>query len=57
MLLPFFWNVIAKRGAILGNRDYGNKVAAFSLWNVILYILDEKHNSFNVNGGYEAWVK
>lgn len=105
MLMPFFWNVLAKRGAILGNRDYGNKVAvsniykisypgyneiltgfadkkfvanlpirnynsnvleylnksetyagkvaAFSSWNVIPYILDEKHNGFNVNGGYE----
>jgi hypothetical protein len=106
MLMPFFWNVIAKRGVLLGNRDYDNKVnvsniykisypgyneiltgfadkkfianlplrnynsnvleylnksetyagkvAAFSSWNVIPFILDEKHNSFNVNGGYEA---
>ena len=106
MLMPFFWNVIAKRGLLLGNRDFGNKVAvsniykisypgyneiltgfadkkfianlplrnynsnvldylnksetyagkvaAFSSWNVIPYILDEKHNNFTVNGGYEA---
>ncbi|MBB1284440.1 alkaline phosphatase family protein [Flavisolibacter sp. BT320] len=25
-LLPFFWNVIAKRGELYGNRQYGNKV-------------------------------
>jgi hypothetical protein len=105
-LMPFFWNVISKRGMLLGNRDFGNKVnaaniykisypgyneiltgfadkkfvanipvrnhntnilsylnsceaytgkvAAFSSWNVLPFILDEKHNDFNVNGGYES---
>jgi len=104
-LMPFFWNVIAKKGTLVGNREYGNdvnvanlfkisypgyneiltgfadrqfipnltvrnknsnileflnncneyagKVAAFSSWNVMPYILDEKHNSFPVNSGYE----
>ncbi|MCX6337951.1 MAG: alkaline phosphatase family protein [Bacteroidetes bacterium] len=104
-LMPFFWNVIAKKGTLVGNRTYGNnvnvanlfkisypgyneiltgfadrqfipnltvrnknsnileylnncneyagKVAAFSSWNVMPYILDEKHNSFPVNSGYE----
>lgn len=26
LLLPFFWNVIAAKGQIYGNRNYGNKV-------------------------------
>lgn len=25
-LMPFFWNVLARKGQLLGNRDYGNKV-------------------------------
>ncbi len=104
-LLPFFWNVIAQNGQLLGNRAYDNRVnvanlykisypgyneilsgfadyrfipnltvrnrnqnilgylnkqaayagriAAFSSWNVMPYILDEKHNDFPVNSGYE----
>jgi hypothetical protein len=104
-LMPFFWNVISKKGVLIGNRDFGSKVnvaniykisypgyneiltgyadkkfianlplrnynsnilsylnsceayagkvAAFSSWNVLPYILDEKHNNFIVNGGYE----
>ncbi len=104
-LMPFFWNVIAKKGTLVGNREYGNdvnvanlfkisypgyneiltgfadrkfipnltvrnknsnileflnncngyagKVAAFSSWNVMPYILDEKHSNFSVNSGYE----
>ena len=104
-LMPFFWNVIAKKGTLIGNREYGNdvnvanlfkisypgyneiltgfadrkfipnltvrnknsnileflnncngyagKVAAFSSWNVMPYILDEKHSNFSVNSGYE----
>jgi hypothetical protein len=104
-LLPFFWNVIAKQGQILGNRDYKNDVnvsnlykisypgyseiftgfadkkfvpnlsvrnrndnildylndqkeyyghvAAFSSWNVLPFILDEKKGGVPVNSGYE----
>ena len=26
MLMPFFWNTIAKKGQLYGNRHYGNKV-------------------------------
>jgi hypothetical protein len=104
-LLPFFWNVIAQNGQLLGNRAYDNRVnvanlykisypgyneilsgfadyrfipnltvrnrnqnilgylnkqsayagriVAFSSWNVMPYILDEKHNDFPVNSGYE----
>ena len=26
MLMPFFWNVLAKRGQIYGNRNHGNKM-------------------------------
>ena len=26
MLMPFFWNIIASQGQLLGNRHYGNKV-------------------------------
>ena len=104
-LLPFFWNVIAKQGQILGNRDYANDVnvsnlykisypgyseiftgfadkkfipnlsirnrnenildylndqkeynghvAAFSSWNVLPFILDEKKDGVPVNSGYE----
>ncbi len=104
-LLPFFWNVIAERGSISGNRNYGNKVnaanpflisyagynemltgyadtrfipnlaiinrnsnvleflnqqkgytgkvAAFSSWNILPYILREKQSKLPVNSGYE----
>jgi len=104
-LLPFFWDVIAERGRLSGNRIYGNevnvsnfykisyagyneiltgyadrkfipnsavrnkntnileylneqeayagKVAAFSSWNVMPYILDEKRSQIPVNSGYE----
>lgn len=104
-LMPFFWNVISKKGILAGNREYGNevnvsnlykisypgyneiltgfadkkfipnlpvwnkntnileylngcdnyvgKVAAFSSWNLMSYILDEKHNHLPINSGYE----
>ena len=104
-LLPFFWNVIAERGRLAGNRLYENdvnvsnlfkisyagyneiftgyadktfipnltisnkninvleymnvqegyegKVAAFSSWNVMPYILNEKKSNIPVNSGYE----
>ncbi len=104
-LLPFFWNVIAAKGRLSGNRAYGNevnvsnlykisypgyneiltgyadkrfipnlsinnrntnileylnstetyggKVAAFSSWNVMPYILNEKESQLPVNSGYE----
>ncbi len=104
-LLPFFWNVIAEKGRLSGNRAYGNevnvsnlykisypgyneiltgyadkrfipnltinnrntnileylnntetyagKVAAFSSWNVMPYILNEKQSQIPVNSGYE----
>ena len=104
-LLPFFWNVIAKQGQLLGNRafenqvnvanfykisypgyseiftgfadkkfipnltvrnrnenvldylneqiEYNGKVAAFSSWNVLPFILDEKKKGVPVNSGYE----
>lgn len=31
-LMPFFWNVIAKQGQLLGNRNYNNKVNAANLY-------------------------
>lgn len=34
-------------------KAYQGKVAAFSSWNVLPYILDEQKSSFPVNGGYE----
>lgn len=104
-LMPFFWNVIAQQGQLMGNRiynnrvnvanlykisypgyneilsgfadyrfipnltirnrnehilgylnkqpDYAGRIAAFSSWNVMPYILDEQHNNFPVNSGYE----
>ncbi len=104
-LLPFFWNVIAEKGQLSGNRNCGNdvnvsnlykisyagyneiltgfadntfipnlairnnnknileylnakesykgKVAAFSSWNVMPYILNEKRSRIPVNSGYE----
>ena len=104
-LMPFFWNVIAEKGMLAGNREYGNqvnvsnlykisypgyneiltgfadkkfipnltvwnkntnvleylnscknysgKVAAFCSWNLMSFILDEKHNHLPVNSGYE----
>jgi hypothetical protein len=104
-LLPFFWSVIAEKGRLSGNRDYGNdvnvanlykisyagynelltgypdykfipnltvqntnsnilawlneqeaytgKVAAFSSWNVMPYILNEKKSHIPINGGYK----
>ncbi|HLU90595.1 MAG TPA: hypothetical protein VKZ51_12235, partial [Cyclobacteriaceae bacterium] len=33
MLMPFFWNTIANRGQLYGNRKYGNKVdCANTMW-------------------------
>ena len=104
-LMPFFWNVISKKGILAGNRQYGNevnvsnlykisypgyneiltgfadkkfipnlplwnkntnileylngcenyvgKVAAFSSWNLMSYIINEKHNHLPINSGYE----
>lgn len=104
-LLPFFWNVIAQKGRLSGNRSYGSevnvanlykisypgyneiltgyadtrfipnltvrnrntnileylntteiyagKVAAFSSWNVMPYILAENRSGLPVNSGYE----
>ena len=104
-LLPFFWNVIAEKGRLSGNRAYGNdvnvsnlfkisypgyneiltgyadkrfipnlavankninvleylngrqgyegKVAAFSSWDIIPYIINEKESHVPVNSGYE----
>lgn len=31
-LMPFFWNVIAKQGQLLGNRNYGNNVNTANLY-------------------------
>lgn len=33
-LLPFFWNVIAAKGQLYGNRHYDNKVNTSNLWSV-----------------------
>lgn len=34
MLLPFFWNVLAKRGQLYGNRDYRNKVNLKNIFKI-----------------------
>ncbi len=34
-------------------KAYKGKVAAFSSWNILPYILDEQQSNFPVNGGYE----
>lgn len=34
MLMPFFWNVIAKRGQLYGNRSYGNKSDAANFYKI-----------------------
>ena len=31
-LMPFFWNVIAKKGQVYGNRNYGNKVIVKNIY-------------------------
>src|SRR5688572_1608825 len=31
-LMPFFWNVIAKEGQLLGNRQYNNKVNVSNIY-------------------------
>jgi len=108
-LLPFFWNVLAKKGQLNGNQNYQNKVqvanpykisypgyqemltgkaysrlspnwpinnpqttvleyiqtmegytgkvAAFSSWNIIPYIINEKKAGIPVNSGYELLVE
>lgn len=33
-LLPFFWNVMAKKGQLYGNREFGNKVDIANLYAV-----------------------
>ncbi len=33
-LLPFFWNVIASRGALLGNRRYDSRVSIANLYRI-----------------------
>ncbi len=33
-LMPFFWQVIAKRGQLLGNRDLGNQVNVANLYKI-----------------------
>jgi hypothetical protein len=33
-LLPFFWNIINKKGMLAGNRDYGNKVNVANLFKI-----------------------
>ncbi|HQS55785.1 MAG TPA: alkaline phosphatase family protein [Sediminibacterium sp.] len=105
-LLPFFWSVIAKKGRLSGNKDFGNevkvanlykisypgyneiltgfadknfipnlavqnrnsnlleyfnkleaysgRVVAFSSWNILPFILNEKRSGITVNGGYES---
>ncbi len=104
-LMPFFWNIVANKGRLSGNRNFGNevnvanmykisypgyseiftgyadnklipnlsisnrnlnvfeylneqeayagKVAAFSSWNVLPYILNKKNSAIPINGGYE----
>lgn len=32
-LMPFFWNVLAKKGQVYGNRRYGNKVNTSNIYN------------------------
>jgi hypothetical protein len=34
MLMPFFWNVIAAKGQLFGNREFGNKVNVKNLYKV-----------------------
>jgi hypothetical protein len=34
MLMPFFWNVIAKKGQLLGNRELKNKVNVSNIYSV-----------------------
>ena len=34
MLMPFFWNVIAQRGQLYGNRIFGNKSNAANLYKI-----------------------
>ncbi len=104
-LMPFFWNIVANKGRLSGNRNFGNevnvanmykisypgyseiftgyadnklipnlsisnrnlnvfeylneqeayagKVAAFSSWNVLPYILNKKNSAIPIYGGYE----
>lgn len=33
-LLPFFWNVIAAKGQLYGNRNYDNKVNTANAWSI-----------------------
>ncbi len=33
-LMPFFWNVINRKGQIYGNRDFGNKVNTANLYSI-----------------------
>ena len=33
-LMPFFWNVIAKKGTLVGNREYGNDVNVANLFKI-----------------------
>src|SRR5258707_815297 len=36
-LLPFFWNVIARQGQLMGNRDFDNNVNVANLYKNILH--------------------
>jgi len=33
-LMPFFWNVLSKRGQLFGNRVYDNKVNVSNVWSI-----------------------
>ncbi len=33
-LMPFFWNIIAGKGQLYGNRQYDNKVAVKNFWRI-----------------------
>lgn len=33
-LMPFFWNVIAEKGMLAGNREYGNQVNVSNLYKI-----------------------
>ncbi|HVZ26322.1 MAG TPA: alkaline phosphatase family protein, partial [Sediminibacterium sp.] len=33
-LMPFFWNIISKKGRLAGNRDYGNKVLVSNFFKI-----------------------
>jgi len=33
-LMPFFWNVLAKKGQVYGNRDFNNKVNVSNIYSV-----------------------